>query len=132
MLNVSIIEGRLTAEPTLTQTEKTRYCRFRIASDRPKRKDGTVKTDFIQCIAFEGNAEIVTKWFHKGDKITVVGRYETNPYEDNGEKRISHSINVREVHFGNVKKSLNDESAQSDGIDPAEFEAIFADEDVPF
>ena len=135
MLNLTIVEGRITADPTLTVTDKSRYCRFTIACDRPKRKDeAESQTDFFQCIAFETTAEFISKWFHKGDKMTVVGRIENSRYEKNGEKHTSTSIKVREVHFGSPKKKDEnaDNSVKSASPEFYDFEKIPDDENVPF
>lgn len=134
MLNVTILTGRLTADPTLTQTENSRYCRFSVAVDRPKRKDKEGKADFFNCVAWEGTAEIISKWYKKGDLITIVGNLRNSQYEKNGEKRTSTSVVVREVHFGNSKRKTEntEDTAAFPEIDPNEFEEIFSGEDVPF
>lgn len=133
MLNVTILTGRLTADPKLTQTENSRYCRFSIAVARPKHKDKEAETDFFNCVAWEGTAEIISKWYKKGDMITIVGNLRNSQYEKNGEKRTSTSVIIREVHFGNSKrKTENSDDTAFPEIDPAEFEEIFSGEDVPF
>ena len=136
MVNLVVIEGRLTADPILEQSEKgnqLRYCRFSIANDRPKRKDEDTNTDFFNCVAFEATAEVISKWLHKGDSVTVVGRLINDTYEKNGVKRTATKIFVKEVSFGSRKrKSDQSESSILEMLDPAEFEEIFNGEDVPF
>lgn len=125
MLNLTILTGRLTATPTLIQTENSRYCCFSIAVDCPTQKSKTIETDIIDCIAWEATGEIIAKWFKKGDIITVVGNLRNN--------KTSTSVIVREVHFGNSKKKYdNSDDMIFPEIDPAVFEKVFSGEDVPF
>ena len=134
MVNLVIMEGRLTADPTLRQSENgnhTRYCRFRIANERHKGKSEI--THFFNCVAFEASAEAISKWLHKGDTVTVVGTLVNDQYEKNGEKRTTAKIEVKEISFGSRKRNSDPtENGILETLDPAEFEEIFADEDVPF
>lgn len=134
MLNTTFMEGRLIADPTLRQSEKgnhTRYCRFRIANVRFRNKTETVS--FFNCIAFEATAEAICNWLHKGDTVTVVGTLVNEQYEKDGIKRIVTKIEVKEVSFGSRKRKADpSESGILETLDPAEFEEIFADEEVPF
>jgi single-strand DNA-binding protein len=134
MLNTTFMEGRLTADPVLQQSKNgnhTRYCRFRIANVRFKNKNEV--TGFFNCIAFEATAEAISKWLHKGDSVTVVGTLVNDQYEKDGEKRTVTKIEVKEISFGNRKRNAEpSENSILETLDPAEFEEIFADEDVPF
>jgi len=53
-------------------------------------------------------------------------------YEKNGEKRIATEVIVREIHFTGNKRNSQSADELDFSYDPAEFEEIFADEDVPF
>ena len=125
MLNLTILTGRLTDNPTITQTEDSRYCCFSIAVDCPTQKSKTIEINIIDCIAWEATGEIIAKWYKKGDMITVVGNLRNN--------KTSTSVTVREVYFGNSKKKCdNSEDMIFPEIDPAVFEKVFSGEDVPF
>ena len=68
MLNVAIIMGRLTRDPELRRTNsgKPVAC-FTVAVDRDYAPEGQEKeTDFIDCVAWNGTAEFVDKYFKKG------------------------------------------------------------------
>ena len=56
-MNKVILIGRLCADPELRQTQsQIACCRFRIAVNRPKRKDAEQEADFINCTAWRQTA----------------------------------------------------------------------------
>ena len=126
MLNHFIVMGRLTAEPEVRYTEKdkTPLCRFSIACTRPKRKDSEPETDFFNCVAWRNTAEVVSKYYGKGDIIVIAGQLHNNSYVDkNGKKRITNEVIVKEIHFtGNTKKKI--ENAENLPSTPKEFEEL--------
>ena len=116
MTNITILTGRLTADPELRVTGETKLCKFRIAVDRPKKKGAeTAETDFFNCTAWNHNAEFVNNMFSKGEMITIVGNLRSSSYEKNGEKRTSVEVKVNEIHFtGGRKKPDNTGSQNAD------------------
>lgn len=101
MLNVSVLMGRLTATPELKTTQSgINITSFTLAVDRNYSKDGEKKTDFIDCVAWRNNADFITKYFSKGDMITVTGEIQTRNYEDkNGNKRKAVEVVVNAASF---------------------------------
>lgn len=98
MLNVVILQGRLTADPELrmTQTGKS-VVSFNLACDRAKKEDGC---DFIRCTGWEKTADFVSKYFHKGDMILLDGQLRQREWQDkNGNKRTEIEVLVRNVNF---------------------------------
>ena len=79
-------------------------------------------TDFIDCVAFGKRAEVIEKFFSKGQEIIVWGEGHLNSYEDkNGIKRKSYSIFVEGFDFCGSKKdgkSSGDSWEQLDKDDP--------------
>lgn len=131
-LNKTILQGRLTADPELRKTGAgNSFINFNIAVNRNyKSKDGTVPTDFFKVLANGARAEFVTKYFHKGDEIIVVGSLATSSWEDkNGNKRLDTYIEANEVHFG-ARRANGTESAEP-AIDSEFFEEI-SGEVLPF
>ncbi len=127
MLNKVLMSGRLTAEPEVKTTGDNRYCKFAIACERPKRKgEEKAETDFFNCTAWNSNADVVSKWFGKGDMITIVGSLRNSTYEKNGEKRTSTEVRVDEIHFSGGNKRNNAEPTI------ALTEANYTDEDPLF
>jgi len=84
MNNISIM-GRLTRDPELTTTQSgVEMCKYTVAVDEQKGKNGDKKTNFFSCVAFNQGAAFVNKYFKKGDGIIVHGRMESNKSEKDG------------------------------------------------
>lgn len=82
-INKVILTGRLTAEPELRQTPTGVFvCPFSIAQNKGK----DAPPDFFDCVAWRQTAEFVTRYFHKGDGIEIVGHLECRTYEKKGVK----------------------------------------------
>ena len=108
MLNVAIIMGRLTRDPELRRTNSGKpVASFTVAVDRDYAPEGQEKeTDFIDCVAWNGTAEFVEKYFKKGSMIVVNGRLQLRNWTDkDGNKRRTAEILASNVYFGESKKS---------------------------
>lgn len=107
MLNKVIMMGRLCDDPDFKQTQsQIPVCRFRIAINRPKAKDGSDKADFINCVTWRSSAEFVSRYFSKGSMIVIEGRMQNNDYTDgNGVKHYSYEVLCENVSFGESKKA---------------------------
>lgn len=115
MLNKFMVSGRLTADPEIKITGESRYCKFSIACDRPKRKgEEKAEVDFFSCIAWNRNADVIVDWFGKGDTITLVGSLHNNNYETDGIKHYRDEVKVEEIHFTGGKKNT---APTTDGYD---------------
>ena len=72
--------GNVTKDPELKQDARTRrlYCVMRVACDRRYRApDGSPITDFVSVKVRDELAELCADHVRKGDKISVVGDFET-------------------------------------------------------
>ncbi len=119
MLNVVAIMGRLTADPELRTTPSgVSVCRFTLAVDRNYAKAGTERqTDFINCLAWRGTAEFVSKYFSKGQLVAVDGSIQTGSYTDNnGNKRYTFEVVASNVNFTGDRR---ESSSQNSGYSPA-------------
>ena len=107
MMNKAIIMGRLCADPEFRTTQSNiPCCRFRVAVNRPKSKDGNQEADFINCVAWRSTAEFISRYFSKGSMIIVDGQLRNNDYTDNnGVKHYSMEVLCDEVHFGESKNA---------------------------
>lgn len=107
MLNKVILMGRLTKDPEFRQTQNgIPVCKFTVAVNRQKQKDGSQETDFIDCDAWRGTAEFVSRYFNKGSMILVEGQLRNNNYEDNnGVKHYSMRVLVDNVSFCESKNA---------------------------
>lgn len=81
MLNNWSGVGRLTKEPELRSVGENTVCNFTLAINRPyKDKDGEQQADFIQCQAWNKQAEFMNTYLHKGQLISVTGSIRTRTY----------------------------------------------------
>ena len=107
MLNVAIIMGRLTRDPELRRTNSGKpVASFTVAVDRDFAPEGGEKqTDFIDCVAWQGTAEFVDKYFKKGSMIVVSGRLQLRDWTDkDGNKRRTAEVVADNIYFGDSKR----------------------------
>ena len=61
-MNIWVGIGRLTRDPEVRYTQSGKACaKFTLAIDRRKSGDGNQQADFIQCVAWEKTAEVITR-----------------------------------------------------------------------
>ena len=119
MLNFSIIMGRLTRDVELRRTNSGKpVASFTVAVDRDFAPDGQEReTDFIDCVAWNGTAEFVEKYFKKGSMIVVKGRLQIRSWTDkDGNKRRNAEIIADNVYFGDSKKSQEGNTQNQTGF----------------
>jgi single-strand DNA-binding protein len=116
MLNYMVLQGRLTRDPELRNTQSgTPVCSFTVAWSE-KYKETETKL-FLNCTAWRGTGEMVSKYFSKGKEIIVEGKLDTHEWTDKeGSKRSTNEMVVDRVHFcgpkdGNVAGSPANVSA---------------------
>ena len=111
MLNKVIIMGRLTADPELKMTGSgVSVTSFTLAVERNfTAGNGQRVTDFINCVAWRGTAEFISKYFSKGQMIALEGSLQTRNYEDkNGSRRTAAEVAVSAAYFADSKGSAPD------------------------
>lgn len=113
-MNKVWITGRLIKDPELTKTTKgTPNCQFCLAVNRPIVRDGKKETDFINCIAWNKQAENLVKFQRKGNLLGIQGQMRIDTYEINGEKKYKNYVLVEEIEFMEAKKEMpNDEKRE--------------------
>lgn len=99
MVNRTILQGRLCADPEMRRTNNgTAVCSFRVAWSETI-KDRETKL-FLNCVAWQGTAEMICKYFRKGKELAVEGKLSTREYKDkNGNDRSVTEMTVDRVHF---------------------------------
>lgn len=107
MLNQIIIMGRLTRDPELRRTGTGKaVASFTLACDRDIKnpQTGERETDFVDCVAWTGTAEMISKHFTKGRMAVVSGRLQIRNWTDSdGAKRRNVEILVEAVYFCDSK-----------------------------
>ena len=127
MVNLTVIQGRLTRDPEIRTTNNgISVANFTVAWNR-KINDDNEKVLYMECEAWRGTAELVSKHYHKGQEIIVEGELYTNTYQnENGENRHTIRLLVNQIHFtiGNKSQTSNDNTVQT-------FEPV-SDSNLPF
>ena len=115
-MNRIIISGNLTREPDFNETSSGKsVARMGIAVNRQFSKDNAV--DFFNLTAWNKTAEICARYLHKGSKVIVEDRLQTNQYTDkDGNNRISYDILIDNIEFIGGKKDADDTPPFDDSV----------------
>lgn len=99
-MNKVMLVGRLTKMPELKEVKDKKVCEFTIAANRINGQDA----DFINCVAWNSQAENLCKYQVKGNIIGVVGELRIDNYEIEGNKRYKTYVMVNNIEFLESKK----------------------------
>ena len=142
MLNNVTLMGRLGKDPELRHTQSGKaVASFSLACDRDYKAQGSDQreTDWIECVAWGGTAEIIQKYFTKGRSMAVTGRLQVRNWTDkDGNKRRSTEVNVSNVYFADSKRDGGSSGAYAPPADtytqPGEFYDLTEtnESDLPF
>jgi single-strand DNA-binding protein len=135
--NKVILAGRLTSDVELKETPSgVAVATFSIAVNRKFSKEGEQQADFINCTAWRGTAEFISKYFHKGSSLCIVGSIQTRSWKDNnGNNRYATDVVVDEAMFVDSKTEAQGTGAAPNYMPDAykpNFEDVKVDEDFPF
>ncbi len=117
-MNKVILLGNLTRDPEIrySQGSNMAIARFSLAVNRRFPREGEPDSDFFNCTAFGKTAEFVEKYFHKGSRMSLVGRVQNDNYTNkNGEKVYSVQIIAEEVEFAERKSTADANAAAGFG-----------------
>ena len=118
MLNTVSLQGRMVRDPELRRTNSGKaVTSFTLACDRDfkNQQTGEKEVDFIECVAWGGTAEMVEKYFHKGQMAVATGRLQLRDWTDkNGQKRRQAEILVSSVYFCGGKENGSAGCSESD------------------
>ena len=136
-MNSIVLLGRATSAIELKQTQAGKsVVSFSLAVKRPFTKD---TTDFFTIVAWDNQAEILSKYVGKGQLVCIRGHLTTRSWEDNnGNKRSATEVIASEVSFCESKRDSEgnntpsaQKASQSQNFVP-KFEDIPQDADLPF
>lgn len=134
-LNKVIMGGRLTAEPELKTTQSgLSVVSFSIAVNR-RYTTGAQRseTDFFNVTAWRQTAEHISRYFHKGSSICIVGSLQTSSWTNQkGEKQFRTDIIADEVMFVDSKSERTTLVPTNTNAPMPNFEEIPTDSDLPF
>lgn len=132
-MNQVTLIGRLTKDPEIRYSsgeKQTAIASFTVAVNRATKGEA----DFIGCKAFGKTAELIEKYFHKGQRIALNGRIQTGSYKN----KDGNTVYTTDVIVSNVEfiDSKNEESSapKNDGIEPMIPEGFMKieEDDLPF
>ena len=118
-MNKIILVGRLTKDPEVRTTSAGfNTVNFTVAVNRNfKNKEGNYDADFLPCVAFRSTADFVSKFFKKGNMISLEGRVQTRNYDaQDGTKRYVTEVVVDNVEFVGGKNE-GSSSSNTDYVD---------------
>lgn len=78
------------------------------ASFRTKAGEMVKKAEFIDCEIWDTGAEMMTKYFAKGDKVLVEGRLRTDSWEKDGVKKYRTFVRVERFEFCGKSRTATD------------------------
>jgi len=119
MLNKVVLVGRLTKDPELKHTNSNNIAvvSFTLAVNRPfssnqsgqGQNENQQTADFINCIAWRRQAEVIAQYMNKGSLVAVDGRIQTRDYTDTtNTKRYVTEVVCDSVVFLDSKQPQND------------------------
>lgn len=129
MLNNIALMGRLVRDPENRKTASGKsVTSFTLAVERDIKTNGEKETDFIDCVAWNGTADLVAKYFTKGRMAVVRGRLQIRTWTDkDGNNRKATEVIADSVYFGDSKPAA---TAAAPGDDYPVLEDD--DPDLPF
>lgn len=109
-MNKVFLIGRITKELELKDVKEHKVCEFTLAVNRDKER-----TDFINCVVWNKQAENLCKYQHKGNLISVLGSLYVDTFEGKDGKRYKTYIHVNELEYlqNNKKEDISKEQLQS-------------------
>ncbi|KGL46353.1 single-stranded DNA-binding protein [Listeriaceae bacterium FSL A5-0209] len=121
MMNMVGLEGRLTKDPEMRYTPSgVAVATFTLAVNRSfTNEQGEREADFIQCVAWRKQAELVADSLKKGSLVGIQARIQTRYYDGADGKRVYVTeVVVEKVHFlearnarGNAHPAPSDDQA---------------------
>lgn len=90
MINNTVLVGRLTRDADLKYTGSgTAVANFSLAVERTfKNAQGEKETDYVNVVAWEKKAKLISEYTRKGSLIGVTGRIQTRNYQNNEGKKV--------------------------------------------
>ena len=101
-MNRVYLIGRVTRDLELQHfgTDQRNYVRFTLAVDEYKSATKESTTNFIDIVAFDRKAEILSQYITKGRKLSIEGKIRTGSYLDkNNSKKYTVDIILEDFDF---------------------------------
>ncbi len=130
-MNSIVIMGRATSAIELKSTSSGKnVASFSLAVKRPFTKD---TTDFIKVVAWDKQAEVLSKYVGRGSMVCIRGYLQVRDWDDNnGNKRYATEVVASEVSFAETKKASANISITAEENKPESFVEVEDDLGLPF
>ena len=122
--NSVTLYGHVAADPTFGAKGDAKYARMSIGNSVYNAHKKERESSFFNLVAFNGRAEFMSKYFHKGDAVMVQGRIHTSKHEatqPDGSTKTHYNtdIIVSEITFAQRKAVADnvENQGQVQGID---------------
>ena len=117
MLNVLVLMGRITKDPTSTKSGETTIVNFDVAVDNiRKEKDGSRGTTFLPVVCFNTIGENVINHLHKGSKVAIKGAIQQRNFiRKDGSKGSVYEVIADSIEFLDPKPVEPSEQDLDDG-----------------
>lgn len=120
--NSVTLYGHVAADPTFGQKGEVKHARMSIGNSVYNAHKKERESSFFNLVAFNGRAEFMNKYFHKGDAVMVQGRIHTSKHEatqPDGSTKTHYNtdIIVSEITFAQRKAVADNVENQGQGID---------------
>lgn len=131
-MNNCQLQGRLTRDMELKYTgNNLAIGKFNIAVNRRFKKEGEDRqADFINCTVFGKQAEVINRFFRKGDPIAVVGRIQVEQYKKEEQTLYYTNVIVEQFFFAGPTKGDGQEPPKQE--QNSEFYPVDDDDELPF
>lgn len=131
-MNKVILSGNLCQEIELKQTQNGKSVVTNcVAVQRDYKNDqGAYDSDFINIVVWGAQAEYLSRYASKGDRVELVGRWTVRKYTANdGTTRTVNECVVESIKAFSKPKA---ESAPTNTNTQPKFEELSTDQDLPF
>lgn len=120
--NSVTLYGHVANDPTFGEKGEVKHARMSIGNSVYNAHKKERESSFFNLVAFNGRAEFMNKYFHKGDAVMVQGRIHTSKHEatqPDGSTKTHYNtdIIVSEITFAQRKAVADNVENQAQGID---------------
>lgn len=134
-MNKVILSGNLCQENELKQTTNGKSVVTNcIAVQREyKNEQGEYESDFINLVVWGAQAEYLSKYANKGDRVELVGRWQVRKYTANdGTNRVVNECVVESIRAFSRQPKTDNQAPSYNPYEQPNFEDIKGEDDLPF
>ena len=121
-MNLVVLVGRMVVQPELkyTQGSNVAVCSFRLAVERKyKDSSGNKVTDFIDCVAWRQQAELISNYVNKGQLLAIQGNLQVRNWQtQDGQNRRTVEVIVDNIQFCEKKQQSDPYGASVPSVAP--------------